>query len=220
MKNIYTLLVALFLGVTSISAQGLAHSWWGVRSGVNFSNLSALDYSTRYLTGYSVGAAYCHPISKFFPVYLESGLYYQLRGARDNGFLIDNGGESKLRKEELEVPLLVGYHTQLDRNWSIQSAVGVYYSVALSGEFRLADGVFDPFKDEMLQTLRDSEPTEQQLLHRSDFGIRVGVSLLYERFLLGFLFDGGLTNIYSRELRDAGYIARAGCFTIQAGYNF
>ncbi len=220
MKKIYTLLLALLMSASFVSAQGLAHSWWSVRGGVNFSNLSSPDYSTRYLTGYSVGVAYAQPISRLAPIYLEGGVYYQLKGARDNGFLTDSSGDSQLRSYELEVPLLVGYHAAISNEWSIQSVVGLYYSVALNGEFRIGDSEFNPYKEEMLQTLRDSSPTMQQLLNRSDFGIRVGFTVLYGDYTLGFLFDGGLLNRYTSSLRDAGYLARTGCFTIQAGYNF
>ncbi|MFI3324399.1 MAG: outer membrane beta-barrel protein [Rikenellaceae bacterium] len=220
MKRIATLLVGLLLSTITLSAQGLTDPWWGVRAGVNFSNLSSMDYSTGYLTGYNVGVIYAHPISNFAPIYLESGLYYQKRGARDNGFLIENGGESRLTQYELEVPLLLGYQTQLTGEWSIQSVVGLFYSVALDGSFVIGDDEFDPYQLEMLQTLRNSEATMQKLLHRSNFGVRVGVTVLYERFSVGFLFDGGLCNLYSRALRDVGYIARTGCLTIQGGYNF
>ncbi|MFR9503446.1 MAG: outer membrane beta-barrel protein [Rikenellaceae bacterium] len=219
MKKIYLLLLSLLFAVVG-SAQGIAHSWWGVRGGVSFSNISSPDYSTRYLTGYGLGVSYSHPVSRFIPVYIESGLYFQQRGARDNGFLTENGGDSSLTKRELEVPLVLGYHLELTRDWSIQSFVGLYYAVAVDGVFRIGDGEFDPYRKEMLQTLRDSEPTEQQLLHRSDFGLRVGVSVLYHDFVLGFAFDGGVTNLYTAELRDEGFNAHAGSFMIQMGYNF
>ncbi len=118
------------------------------------------------------------------------------------------------------MPLLLGVAVPMSRPWSIHAAVGLYYSVAVNGEFEINGSSFDPYKDAMLQTLRDSAATEQQLLHRSDLGVRVGVSLLYDRYLFGFTYDAGFTNLYSSKLRDEGYEANARCFTLQLGYNF
>ncbi|MFR9523475.1 MAG: porin family protein [Rikenellaceae bacterium] len=220
MKKIYLLLFALVASVSMVSAQGLSAPWWGVRAGINFSNLTAPNYSTDYLTGFSVGVAYSHPISQVVPIYIESGLYFEKRGARDNGFLTESGEDSKLTKYEFEIPVLVGYSVALSGPWSIHPVVGLYYSVAVDGKFEMGGEEFDPYKDELLQTLRDVEPTEQQLLHRSDFGMRVGVSVLYDRFMFGFNYDAGFTNLYSSSLRDQGYQAQSGCFTLQLGYNF
>ncbi len=220
MKKIYLLILALLASLSVTCAQGLDKSWWGVRAGVNFSNLSSPDYSTQFLTGYSLGVSFSHPIAETIPIYIESGLYLQRRGARDNGFLTDAGDESKLVKQEFEIPLLLGYALPLTGKWAVHPFVGFYYSVALSGKFTIGDSQFDPYKKEMLQTLRDTEPSEQQLLHRSDLGLRLGLSVLYGRYLLGFAYDGGLLNLYTREMREAGYQALSGCFTLQMGYNF
>lgn len=220
MKKIYLLLFALVAMTSLASAQGLDKGWWGIRGGVNFSNLSSADYSTDYYTGYTVGATYSLPISKSIPIYIESGLYFQHRGARDKGFLTDAGEDSTLKMYEFEVPLQLGFAAPISGKWSIHPFVGLYYSVAVNGKFEIGDDEFDPYKDELLQTLRDVEPVEQQLLHRSDFGLRMGVSVLYNRYLLGFAYDAGLTNLYSKDLRDQGYEAQAGSFTLQVGYNF
>ncbi|MFI3263882.1 MAG: porin family protein [Rikenellaceae bacterium] len=220
MKKLYLFILCAVASVSVVSAQGLSDSWWGVRAGVNFSNLSSPDYSTEFLTGFSAGVSYARPISNTIPIYIESGLYFQKRGAKDNGFLTDAGDESKFTKYEFEIPLLLGYAVQLTNSWSVHPFVGLYYSVATNGKFELGDSEFDPYKESLLQTLRDTEPTSQQLLHCSDFGLRVGLSVLYGRYLLGFAYDGGLLNLYTPSLRDVGYKALSGSFTLQVGYNF
>lgn len=220
MKKIYLSLLGLVLAVPLLSAQGLDESWWGVRGGINFSNLSSPYYSTEYLTGFSAGVIYAHPISKFIPIYIEAGLYFEKQGARDNGFLTESGEASKFTKYAFEVPLLLGCHLPLSSDWSVQSAVGLFYSVAVDGSFEMGGEEFDPYREQMLQTLRDTEPSMRQLLHRSDFGVRVGASVLYRDLLFGFTFDGGIVNPYSRSLRDEGYQALSGCFSLYVGCNF
>ncbi len=220
MKRVLIILAAIVLCATTSVAQGIDKAWWGVRGGICFSNLSSQLYSTGYLTGYSVGGVYAHPISKSIPIYIEGGLYLQRCGARDNGFLTESGSDSRLITHQLEVPLLLGCQVALPREWAMQGAVGLYYSVAVDGKFIIDDESFDPYRSEMLQTLRDSEPKSQQLLHRSDFGVRVSVSATYCSYLFGFTFDGGLLNLYSPSLRDVGYEAFASCFTLQVGCNF
>ncbi|MFI3280623.1 MAG: outer membrane beta-barrel protein [Rikenellaceae bacterium] len=220
MKRIYLLIFAFVACVSTSYAQRLSDTWWSVNAGVNFSNLYSPGYATDYLTGFSVGSTYSRSVSPTIPIYIESGLYFQKRGARDNGFLIDGGESSKLTKYEFEIPLLLGYAAPVSGPWAVHPFVGLYYSVAVDGKFELGDQEFDPYSKELLQTLRDVEPTAQQLLHRSDFGVRVGMSVHYNRLLLGFAFDAGFTNLYAPSLRDQGYEAQSGCFTLQTGYVF
>ncbi len=220
MKKIYILLFALVATIGAASAQGLTQPWWSVKGGVNFSNLSSPDYSTNYFTGYKLGVSYNYPISQTIPIYIEAGLSFQQRGARDNGFLVESGDDSKFTRYELQVPILLGYSVPLSSDWSINPFLGLYYSVALNGKFELDGDDFDPYKEAMLQTLRDAEASEQQLLHRSDFGMSVGLSAHYNRYSLGFAYDAGFLNLYTSKLRDQGYRAQSGCFTIQVGYNF
>ncbi len=222
MKKIYLLILALVGAVAMLPAQDLGKPWLGVRAGVNFSNLSSPDYSTGYLTGFGVGVTYRYPLSRAIPIpiYIGSGLYFQKAGAQDNGFLVENGGESRLTKYEVEVPLLFAYHIPLSSGWSLLPAAGLYYSVAVNGKFEIGGKEFNPYRPEPIQTLRDSVPIEQQLLHRSDFGIRVEVSALYENYLFGFSFDGGLVNNYTLSFREFGYHALSGCFTLFFGRSF
>ncbi|MFI3331770.1 MAG: outer membrane beta-barrel protein [Rikenellaceae bacterium] len=220
MKRVFIILVTIATFVTTTSAQGISSPWWSLRGGVNFSRLSSEYYSTDLLTGFSVGATYSYPISKSIPIYIEGGLYLQRRGAQDNGFLSESVSESKLVTHEIELPLLLGCQVALSRGWAIQGAVGLYYSIAVDGEFIVGDESFDLYREEMLQTLRDSEPKSQQLLHRSDFGVRVGVTATYLRYLFGIAFDGGLLNLYAPSFREVGYQAISSCFTLQAGYTF
>ncbi len=219
MKKILLLSLALLFSV-SLSAQKATSSWWSIRGGVNFSNLSSEYYSTEYLTGFSVGVSYAHPISNLIPIYIESSILFEKSGARDNGFLSESGAESRLISYELEFPVMLGCKVPLSKQWAIHAAVGLYYSVALDGEFSADGDSFDPYRLAMLQTLRDVQAREQRLLHRSDFGVRIGVDALYREYLFGFSFDGGLLNLYSRELRDVGYQALASTFALHLGYVF
>ncbi len=219
MKKYLLLSLLLITSLSPLKAQEPT-SWWGVRSGVTFSNISNFNYSSRFLTGYSVGAIYARSISQTIPIYIEGGLYLQQKGARDNGFLLEIESESRLTKCEIEIPILLGYYIPLSDGWVIQSFVGLYYSVALDGELEVNGESFDPFQLEMLQRLDDRTAQELQLLHRSDFGVRGGLSVAYHRFLAGISYDAGFLNIYSHAFRDSGYDALAGCFSIFMGYNF
>ncbi len=220
MRNIYLLFLALMLSVQAASSQSYDKAWWGVRGGVNFSNLSSVDYSTGYLTGYSVGLAYCFPISLAIPIYIESGLHFQKRGARDEGLLVDEGETTKFTSEQLSVPVLLGYGVAIADGWDIRSTIGLYYSVAVGGELEFGGRKFDPYSDQMLRTLRNNEPRELKLFHRSDFGVRVGVAISHLKCLFGLFYDASMINLYTRQLRDEGYVAQSGCFTMQIGYNF
>ncbi len=219
MKKIYTLTLLLLLSTVGVRAQ-IGDSWSGVRAGVNFSNIVARDYSSDLLTGFNVGGVYAVPASRYIPIYIEGGLYFQLTGARDNGFLTESSADSRLEIYSLKLPVVVGYSIALNRDWTLQPFGGLYYSLALSGDVEIGDVSLNPYKASSLQRLNDSSPQEMQLLHRSDLGMRFGLSALYREIVFGIAYDIGLLNIYSSEFRDSGFEAALASFSINIGYNF
>ncbi len=219
MKKIYTLTLLLLLSTGGVRAQ-IVDSWCGVRAGVNFSNIIARDYSSDCLTGFNVGGVYAIPASRYIPIYIEGGLYFQMTGARDNGFLTESNADSRLEIHSLVIPVVVGYTLTLNRDWNLRPFGGLYYSLALSGDVEIGDVSFEPFKASSLQRLNDSSPQDIQLLHRSDFGMRFGILTCYREMVFGLAYDIGLLNIYSPEFRDSGFEAALASFSINIGYNF
>ncbi len=195
-------------------------STFGVRGGVSFSNITARDYRTDFLTGYNVGVSYALMPSPAIPIYIEGAVEFQQKGSRDNGFLTESGSDTRLTIHAINIPVVVGCNVVADEHWTMQPFAGLYYSVALSGSVETDGGSFDPFALAMLTRLRDTEPQAVQLLHRSDVGVSVGMSALYERLLFGFSYSVSLLNIYTREFRDSGFNANLCTFSLNVGYNF
>ncbi len=220
MKKIFLSLIFTIASLVACYSQQSTKSWWSVSGGVNFSNLNSPNYSTDFLTGFTVGASYNRVVSQTIPIYIEAGLYFEKSGARDRGFLIYEGGDSKFSCYQFKVPLLFGYVAPISEQWVLYPFAGLFYSVAVNGKFEIGSEEFDPYRNEPLQTLRDVEPSEQQLLHRSDLGVRVGMRVAYNSYTFGFAYDAGFTNLYTRELREQGYQAQSGSFTMQIGYIF
>ncbi len=193
---------------------------WGVRAGVNFANIGNSDYNSDYLTAFNAGVIYEMPISNVIPLYLEGGLYFQMKGARDNGFIAEIDNDTKFKSYNIEVPVVIGYDIPLSNQWALQPFVGLYYSLALGGSVEYGDDSIDPYKKEEWKTFNDEDSFESQLLHRSDFGLRAGISTTFNRYVLAFSYDAGFLNVYSPAFRDQGFEAVTGCFSIMFGYNF
>ncbi len=219
MKKYYLLSLLLLLIFSSARAQS-GDSWCGVRAGVNFSNLVSSDYNTQYLTGFNVGAVYAVPASKVIPIYIETGLSFQMKGARDRGFLTESLTDSRLEIYALELPVTILYNTPINREWSVQPFVGLYYSIAMAGSAEIGGEWFNPYEKYLLQRFRDNTPQQLQLLHRSDFGMRIGVSTTYRDIFFGVAYDAGFLNIYAPEYRGDGFEASSCSLSLNMGYNF
>lgn len=219
MKKIILLLLAALFVFSSALAQNSGCNF-GVRTGVNFSNIGNSDYSSDYLTGFNVGGIYSMPIAQGFPLSVEGGLYFQMKGAKDNGFIAEVDHDTKFTSYQIEIPVVLTYDIPISGGWAIQPLVGLYYSLAVAGDIEFDGKNYDPYKKEKWATLDEARTVESQLLHRSDFGIRAGINIKLNQYLLGFSYDAGMLNIYSEEFRDRGFDAHSGCCSINLGYNF
>ncbi len=219
MKKFFLFIIAVGSSLGLANAQNeTCH--FGARAGVNFSNIGNSDYNSDYFTGFNVGGVYSMDLSQNFPLALEGGIFFQMSGARDNGFLAEVDSSTKFTSYSFKVPVVLTYDIPISQGWSIQPMVGAYYSLAVNGDVEVDGKKYNPYKKEQWSTLDEARTVESQLLHRSDFGIRAGINVLLNRYLLGFTYDAGMLNIYSKEFRDRGFDAVSGCFAINLGYNF
>lgn len=212
MKKIALALTALLLGAGIAAAQNHEKNILSVRGGMNVSSLTAsaegLSESTGSRIGYYIGVTDEILLSRRLPLYLETGLHFSSRGAKEDGV--------SLRPMYLQVPVLVNYHVGIGRDVTIQPFAGLYYGLGIGGKAKVGDVKADLFGS-------DSG------LRRSDLGVRLGAGVAYKHLYFGLSYDIGCLNQLKGDLVDTDFQddaptysakLRNNCFTLTVGYRF
>ena len=128
MKKIFTAIVAMVLAAPAFaqfSSGGFEldkqNLYYGVRLGLTVADLSG-DAETDAKVGMTLGGVVGLRVSQSTPLFLESGLYYTERGAKDVGY------------SNLEIPLLIKYGIKATDDIAILPFVGPYFARACWGK--------------------------------------------------------------------------------------
>lgn len=212
-------LCAILLAATAVTAVAQEKATFGVRAGMNISNLSVkLDgesVTSDSRIGYNLGFSYQLPVvSKLF---LETGLNLSTRGAKVNGGFTGETEDSDLKINMLyvQLPVAISWHFDLNKV-SLQPFVGVYYGLGVSGKMKAGDQKMDLFKE-----IKIEEDVEPQMLKRSDFGVRFGVGAAFcQKYYVSVGYDLGMSNLLKdKELASEAKFKNGNLF-ISVGYNF
>lgn len=214
-------LCAILLAATAVTAVAQEKATFGVRAGMNISNLSiqidgeSVDLDSRI--GYNLGFSYQLPVvSKLF---LETGLNLSTRGAKvgsDNPLFEGDGQETvKFNMLYVQLPVAISWHFDLNKV-SLQPFVGVYYGLGVSGKMKQGDQKMDLFKETTID-----EDVEPQMFKRSDFGVRFGVGAAFcRKYYVSVGYDLGMCNLVKdKEMASEGKFKNGNLF-ISVGYNF
>ncbi len=175
----------------------------GLRLGLNVSSVNSHD---RYLdggtakAGLNIGVVAGVQLVPATPVYLESGLYYSEKGGKGSY----EGRSFTYQLNYLEVPLLMKYRIDLDRNTIVQPFAGVYAALGVGGKMKDFDErkAYSAFADDAFQ--------------RFDAGLRLGCGLQFAPVYMELGYDVGLANV-SHDYFDT---AHTGAFFATVGVNF
>lgn len=221
MKRIFTtLIMTVALALSAIAQQSSTSydNFLSVRAGVNFASLISDDYSTDSQSGFNVAMLYNISLMESVPLYLQSGVGIEMKGARNSG-LISTVETTHFKSYAIEIPAVVTFDVAINKNMAIIPEFGVFYSFAFTGSLEGDGQFYRPYKKLDIVT-PSGEIEDTRLFHRSDFGLRAGVSLRYMRCLFGFSYDAGLVNYFTKDLRDAGFKSSTGSWSINVGYRF
>ncbi|MFW6371583.1 MAG: porin family protein [Bacteroidota bacterium] len=174
-------LIALFL----ISAGSYAQfTQYGVKAGLNLSNLTVDDTSDRNLrTGFHAGVFGRLGISEFFS--LQPELLYTTKGFTNNYDLAVASSEVDFNLNYIEIPVNVVYH--LSEDFAFQ--LGPYVGYLAGANVETNNEVLDFFDFET-----DSE-LDRDNFKSIDFGITAGLDFTLEQFIFGFKYNMGLTGV-------------------------
>ena len=222
-KTILTLVCAI--AALSVSAQRASSSsssffsteksdekvTFGVRGGVNFSNLSIEGEGWDSHTGFHAGVNVDIPLLQ--SLYLSTGLYYTVKGFSGE----ETDGEEKVERKSsanyLEIPVLASYRYNFSDNAQLQVNVGPYFAYGIGGKQKYteeyhssrgwvidAEGEQDYFDDED---------------NKFDVGLQIGAGVTFAKHIyLGLAYEFGFINVVP------DYKTKNSNFMISLGYQF
>ncbi len=207
MKKFLPLLAAAVLAAGTLGAQTAGP--WGVRAGLNVTDMAFKDGGTRLTpgsrAGYHVGVSYRWDMPVSLPFALETGLMLNSKGSRNS----EGGVKATYKMLYLELPLTVSYRFDIRNVVSIKPFFGFYYGLGLSGRLKVKEGG----RKESVDILSG----QYQQLKRSDFGLKFGAEVGWRAYSLGLAYEPSLMNIG----KNSGSLkVRNHCFMITLGYNF
>ena len=207
MKKFFLSIVAAILAVPALaqySSGGFSLSessvYYGLRLGMNVSTITgkyAEDAKSK--VGMTLGGVIGLRVSETTPVFVESGLYYAGRGAKD------------LSLNYLEIPILINYGVQVSDDIAVLPFIGPYFSIGIAGQhkYETTDGSGNIIKE------KDSS---YDFMRRPDMGFKVGCGAEYNKLYLELGYQFGVADIAKDNPADAS--AHTGNFFANFGINF
>lgn len=226
------MMAACALFAATAVAQDYEKNILGVRAGLNLSRIN-MDPSLGQTMkpGFHVGISEQFRIAANAPLYLETGLYYSLKGTKRTDYYNYSEytvtSETKSNASYLQIPLMLNYQFHVGRNATIQPAVGIYYALGVGGKAKTTWEYADEKETEKINlfkktTFRDEDGDYEEVpqqLKRSDFGLRFQLAATVGRFYVGAGYDLGLTKINKFKDEDIKS-AKTGNMTVTVGWNF
>ena len=209
MKKVLVAIVALFCSVSSFaqySSGGFSldeeNLYWGVRFGLTSATLGGdLDLGAK--TGMTLAGVVGLRASDSTPVFIESGLYYTERGAKD--------GKFRVGYNNLEVPLLVKYGIKATDEIAVLPFFGPYFSYAFNGKTKQVE--LDGTKS--VGTF-DEKRAFTGGLKRANMGFKLGCGAEYNKIYLEVGYQFGITNV----CKDDDLSAHSNALFVNFGVNF
>lgn len=168
-------------------------TYFGFRVGPAFTTVNSdnpfLDGGS-VKTGLNVGVAAGIALTDRAPLFLESGIYYVEKGGKNKRL----GYDFTYNLGYIEVPFVLKYAYNIDRNLSIQPFFGGYFAGGVAGKIKDFDNreAYSSFDDDMDGAFK-----------RFDAGLRMGVGVGFDLFYADLTYDLGLSNIGNDAFDDA-----------------
>jgi hypothetical protein len=200
MKKFLVAIVAVLFAAPSFaqySSGGFTLSestvYYGARVGLNLGWISGDVDGYGSKAGMNIGGVLGLRVSDATPVFLESGLYFAMQGAKD--------GKNEINLNYLEIPLLIKYGVQVTDDIALLPYLGPTFGLGIAGKKK--PGSTGSFSSE-------------GGFNRPDVGIKFGCGAEFNKLYLETGLKFGVTNI----LDDDNDAAHNGAWYINFGVNF
>ncbi len=219
MRHFLLTLSLVVATITATMAQTTSYeNYFTARAGVNFGDLVDPDYTSDSQTGFNAAILYNISLLSTAPLYLQSGLGIEMKGARSSNVLARDR-RTHLKSYWLEVPVVLTYDVPINSKWAVVPEFGLFYAFAFLGSLDGDDEFYRPYNKQNIEIAGEGV-VDSRLFRRSDFGLRMGVSFRYSDLLLGFAYDAGLINAFAEDIRDAGSEISTGCWSVNLQMRF
>ena len=172
--------------------------YYGVRFGGTLASMNG-DLSVGSKVGLTLAGVIGLRISSSAPVFLESGLYYTQRGAKDDDYGITHNN--------LEIPLVVKYGFQVSNEIALLPFFGPYFAYGVSTDEKLKSNYAE---------------NHDVRVNRNNMGFKLGCGAEYNKIYLELGYQFGITNIIDDEFSDEwkNKSARNNALFLNFGVNF
>lgn len=185
MKKFLVAIIALFCSVSSFgqySSGGFdldkENVYYGIRFGGTLASITG-DFSIGSKVGLTLAGVVGLRLSSSTPVFLESGLYYTQRGAKD--------GDYEVTHNNLEIPVIVKYGFKATDDIALLPFIGPYFAYAVSA-------------DEKDKRNLPEEEKGINRVYRNNMGFKLGCGAEYNKLYLELGYQFGLTNIWDSDV--------------------
>lgn len=210
MKKFLTAIVALCFAAPSFaqySSGGFSLSesslYYGLRLGMNISTITG-DYTedADSKVGMNLAGVVGVRVSDSTPIFLESGLYFSNRGAKD------------LSLKYLEIPILIKYGIQMTDDIALLPYIGPYFSYGMGGKYKTVH----VDKETGMPTNTFDKRSSYKRIKHPDMGFKVGCGLDFNKLYAELGYQFGVANIAKDNPEDLG--AHTGNLYVNIGINF
>lgn len=182
MKNLIKIIAALLItGGSWTTLEAQTNAQFGVKGGVNFSNMYTNDVDDEnILTSFNAGLYATLPITSFIAIQPE--ILYSRKGSEltyNNAFAT---GKAQFKLNYIEVPVLV--KVNLTKNFNIHA--GPYFAYLVDAQVKnISDGGTFNFEDNY----------NNNDFNKFDAGLSAGIGLDFDSMGIGARYNYGLTTV-------------------------
>lgn len=149
--------------------------YYGVRFGATLASVGG-DVSVGSKVGLTLAGVIGLRVSSSAPVFLESGLYYTQRGAKEKNITITHNN--------LEIPLVIKYGIKATDEIALLPFIGPYFAYAVSSEY--------DYKGE-------TAPSDKFRPNRNNMGFKLGCGAEYNKIYLELGYQFAITNFVDSD---------------------
>lgn len=213
MKKLLLCLLALAAATSTTWAQLPKKNIFGIRTGIDMSKISISDtdsgekYLSELRTSFNIGLTDQIRLLYNKPFYFEFGLMLHNKGGK---VWIEEGGSAarlSLNSMYLELPVMLNYHIKLAPKIAVIPFAGIYGSLGMEGKI-----------SEERNGLKIQQDIfgKENMMHRGDFGGRVGVGFSFYSVYIGASYGGGFINTSNSD----NSTTRNRSWSLSVGYDF
>lgn len=184
MKKVLLSIVAVLMAAPSFaqfSSGGFEldkqNLYYGVRFGGTIASING-DISIGSKVGMTLAGVIGLRLSSSTPLFLESGLYYTQRGAKDSDYNITHNN--------LEIPVVIKYGIKATDEIAVLPFFGPYFAYGIS-------------TDEKLKS--DFAKANDIRVNRNNMGFKIGCGAEYNKIYAEIGYQFGVTNIIDDEYK-------------------